>query len=125
MYPPIFSTCAADAAVQTYLGASPTRLYPFGKAPQGSTKAYAVWQVVSGAPENALNEVPDIDGWTLQVDVYASTADAVRDAAEALRDAIEPVAHVVSWRGESRDPDTKNYRFSFDVDWMEHRANQS
>jgi len=125
MYPPIFSTCAGDASVQFYLGVAPTRLYPFGNAPEGVTKPYAVWQVVSGAPENYIDKVPDIDSWTLQVDVYATTASEGRDAAEALRDAIEPYAHIVAWRGESRDPDTKNYRFSFDVDWLEKRANQS
>lgn len=125
MYPPIFSTCAADASVQFYLGTSPTRLYPFGNAPENVTKPYAVWQAVSGVPENYIDKVPDIDSWTLQVDAYALTASEARDVAEALRDAIEPNAHIVGWRGESRDPDTKNYRFSFDVDWFEHRVNQS
>ena len=39
----------------------------------------------------------------------------------ALRDAVEPVAHIVAWRGESRDVDTRLYRYSFDVDWLVNR----
>ena len=117
MYPPIFSTVAADAAVQAELGTNPVRFYPFGEAPAGVSKPYAVWQVVTGFPENYLGQLPDIDSYSIQVDVYSETASGARQAALALRDAIEPVAHITAWRGESRDPDTKNYRFSFDVDW--------
>jgi len=121
MYPPIFETCAADADVQSNLGVSPTRLYPFGEAPAGVTKPYAVWQMITGLPENYLGQVPDMDSFSIQVDVYGPTVDAVRDAAEALRNAIEPVAHIIAWRSESRDPETRNYRYSFDVDWFVDR----
>jgi hypothetical protein len=36
----------------------------------------------------------------------------------ALRDAIEPAAYITAWLGEAIDPDTKNNRFSFQVDWI-------
>lgn len=121
MFPPVFATCVADAGVLAVLGTNPTRLYPFGTSVQGVTKPYAVWQSVGGSPENFINQVPDIDSYTLQIDCYATTATAVRAVAEALRDAIEPVAHVVSWRGEEIDNETKLYRYSFDVDWFVHR----
>lgn len=121
MFPPIFQVCAASDAIKAVLGVSPTRLYPFGEAPQGVALPYAVWQTVAGTPENYLGTRPDADSYTLQVDVYGSSADSVRNAAQALRDAIEPHAHIVGWRGESRDPQTKNYRFSFDVDWIVRR----
>ncbi|EPN30837.1 hypothetical protein A245_45243, partial [Pseudomonas syringae pv. actinidiae ICMP 19096] len=52
MAAPIFAVCAADPAVQALLGTSPTRLYPFGEAPEGVAKPYAVWQVIGGNPEN-------------------------------------------------------------------------
>jgi hypothetical protein len=84
-----------------------------------------VWSVVTGSPENYINEVPDFDTWAIQIEVFAETADAARDAAEALRNAIEPEAHVVAWRGESRDVETRLYRYSFDVDWMVSRETQS
>jgi hypothetical protein len=121
MYPPIFTVCAANAGVQAALGTNPVRLYPFSEAPQGVTKAYAVWQIIGGGPGNYINQIPSFDEYTLQVDVYAATVTAGRAAAEALRDAIEPVAHIVRWGGESRDPETKNYRFSFDVDFIVNR----
>lgn len=121
MYPPIFATCAADSAVVAALGPAPVRLYPFGEAPQGVALPYAVWQTVNGSPENYLGQRPDVDLFTLQIDVYGSAIDTVRNAARALRDAIEPHAHIVSYGGENRDPNTKNYRYSFTVDWWVSR----
>lgn len=121
MYPPIFATCAASAAVKAALGTNPVRLYPFGEAPQDVALPYAVWQTIGGAPENYLGETPDIDSFSLQVDVYGETPTSTRAAAEALRDAIEPVAHITAWRGESTDSGTKRKRFSFDVEWHVNR----
>ena len=121
MYPPIFQICAAVPAVTALLGTGPTRLFPFGEAPQDTALPYAVWQTVSGLPENYVDCPPDIDRFTIQVDVYAGTGSSARDVAKALRDAIEPHANIVAWRGESRDPDTNHRRYSFDVDWHVHR----
>jgi hypothetical protein len=122
MYPPIFSVCFASAAVKALLGTSPLRFYAFGSAPQPGEPfyalPYAVWQSVSGFPENYINQIPDIDSHTLQVDAYSTTAAESRSIAAALRDAIEPHAHVVAWRGEEFENETKLYRYSFDVDWL-------
>ena len=122
MYPPIFTTVATDTVVQASFGVSPVRVYPFGEAPAKVTKPYAVWQVVTGFPENCLGGVPDMDSFLVQLDIYADTGSEARVGAEALRDAIEPAAHVVAWRGEGRDPDTNNYRYSFDSNWWVSRA---
>ena len=65
---------------------------------------------------------PDVDRATIQVDVWAKTASSARSVAEALRDAIELDCYITAWRGESRDPETKNYRFSFDCDWIVERS---
>ena len=121
MTPPIFTVCSADAGVTALLGRSPVRLYPFGEAPQDTAKPYAAWQMIAGNPDNYLAGRPDVDGYTLQVDVYAPTAAAVRNIAQALRNAIELNAHVVRWSGESRDAATKVYRYSFDVHWIVQR----
>jgi len=120
MFPPIYEVCAADSGVQAALG-TPVRLYPFGEAPQGVALPYAVWQTLGGSPENFLKQRPDIDQFTLQVDVYATSATAARDVARALRNTIEPVAYITRWNGEDRDQETKNYRVSFDVDWWVQR----
>lgn len=128
IYPPVFEVCNAVAAVQAELG-SPARLYPFGHAegPNGGPPArpYAVWRIVSGVPENYLDKVPDADSWTVQIDVFGSSAYTAREGAKALRNAIEPVAHVANWDGESIDPATKNYRCTFTVDWLNDREPDS
>lgn len=121
MFPPIFQVVAADSGVTAVLGSAPVRFYPFGEAPEGVTYPYAVWQLVSGSPENYLAGRPDIDGFSLQIDVYAKSGSDARAVGRALRDAIELSAYITRWSGESRDEDTKTYRLSFDVDWLTPR----
>ena len=122
MTPPIVQACLQSSAVTALLGTGTAmRFYSFGEAEQGVAKPYAVWQVVSGSPENYLAGRPDADSITLQVDVYAATGEAARMVRDAIRDAVELDAYVTSWGGEGRDPETKNYRASFDVDWWVSR----
>lgn len=124
---PIYAVCAADSGVRDALwwasaplamGGPHLKLYPFGEAPEGVTKPYAVWQLVTGSPENYLSGRPDMDGFTLQVDVYAITATSARSVTEAIAYAIELKANVVRWGGENKDVATKLYRSSFDIDWL-------
>lgn len=121
MFPNIFSVVSADAGVTAALGSSPCRFYPAGEAPARETRPYATWQTISGTPENLIGCAPDIDRYSVQVDVYAETLTAARSAAEAVRDAIETRCHIISWRGENRDFKTRLYRFSFDCDWWVER----
>lgn len=117
MFPPLFKVVAASAAVKALLGADPVRVYPFGEAEEGTALPYAVWQIISGSPDNYLSGRPGVDGFRTQVDVYGTSAASARAAALALRDALEGVAYLVAYNGESRDRDTKNYRVSFDMEW--------
>lgn len=121
MTPPIFATCAAAPAVTALLGDTPPRLWPWGEAPQGVALPYAVWRVVTGLPENTLDTPPDLDRWTLQVDVYAATGSDATAVTAALRDAIEPVAHIVRWGDQDTDPDTGHKHIGFDVSWHQPR----
>lgn len=122
MYPPIFSTVSQYGPVTAILGSSPVRVFLFGEASYPDVQyPYAVYRVISGRPENSLADIPDIDLWTVQVDVYARSAREAWAAAEALRDAIEPVAYVNTWRGGVRDPATRSYNYSFTVDWWTPR----
>jgi hypothetical protein len=121
MYPPIFKVVSQAPAAAALLGNSPVRFWPFGEAEENAALPYAVWQTIAGSPENYLGDLPDMDGYTLQVDVYGSSISTVQSAARAIRDALEPHAHIVAWRGESREQDTKLYRISFDVDWLVQR----
>lgn len=117
MIAPIFSVCAASPDVISLLGRSPTRLYPFGMQDDAVIYPYAVWQNIGGGPENYLNQRPDADTFTLQVDVYADSPDEVVSVAQALRDAIETRANITRWGNQEQDAETKRYRYSFDVDW--------
>lgn len=121
MFPPIFEVCSIDTDVQSIFGSTPCRLYPFGEAPQNVIKPYAVWQLVSGAPENYLDRVPDVDQFTIQIDVYANTVDASRIGAKVLRNVIQDYAYITVYTGDLRDPSTDNYRYTFSVDWFVHR----
>lgn len=128
MTPPIFATVNVPA-VQALLktGNGPLRFYAWGQAPQGVAYPYAVWRFAAGIPENYLGDRPDIDSQTLQVDVYAADTDAqgaskVRQIAVAMRHELETVSHITSWGREDRDPDTRAYTFTFDVDFWTPRT---
>lgn len=118
MTAPIFAVASADSTVKSVLGSNPVRIFPFGEAPEGTAKPYAVWQIITGSPENYLAGRPDIDGFTLQVDVYGATAISTRDASVAIRNAIELQSYITRWAEMPRDSETNNYRVSFDVDWF-------
>lgn len=127
--PPIFAAVdvpAVRALLKT--GNGELRFYLFGRAPQIPVYPYAVWRQAYGSPENFIDKVPDTDSYGLQVDVYAALGDlpnqgasGARAVAEALRDAIETKAYITSWRGESRDPETNSFVFSFDSEWLTPR----
>lgn len=121
MYPDVFTIAVADAAVTALLGSNPTRLWPFGEAPQDEDRPYAVHQLIYGSPENTLACVPASDLFGVQFDAYAKTVSGARSVAEALRDAYEPHAYVVAWNGEFREAATGLYRVSFTVEFHTDR----
>ena len=119
--PPIYETARQSADVLTLLG-DPTRLYGFGENDDiPAVMPYAVWQQISGRPENFLSGRPDADHYSMQIDVYADTAQEARDVADALCAALELHCYITSWRGQSRDIETESFRISFDVDWITSR----
>jgi len=122
MYPPIFQIVSSNQAVTTLLKKDGiVRFFQFGRAPQGVEYPYAVWQIVSGVPENCLGDVPIIDSFVVQVDVYATTEASARDVAKALRGALEKRAYITRWGGESIDDNTQMRRISFDVSFYTDR----
>lgn len=123
--PPIFTLASASSAVRAFLktGSEVLRFYLFGEADQKTGVPYAVWQTIGGSPENYINQVPDADDWSTQVDVYAKeSATQARDIAKALMEAFEGAAYVTAYNGEYREAETRLYRFSFTVDWITHRT---
>lgn len=119
---PIFKTCKAVSAVTALLGTNPMRLYEFSEAPQAITAPYAVWQVISGSPENQLSGYPNMDTYRIQLDIYGEKSADVRAVQYAILGAIELDAYVVSYNGEVTDKDTKLRRSSFDVNWLVSRS---
>jgi hypothetical protein len=117
----IFKTVSASDNVKAFLGKNPVRFFPFGQSAT-TTNTYSTYQIIAGNPENYITGAPDIDRYLVQIDVYAHQAADAQSAALAIRDAIEPRAHIVSWRGNSRDDATQRYRCSFDVSWFESRG---
>ena len=121
MYPPIYEVCSQDTGVTDLIGNNPVRFSAFGESKQNGERPYAVWQLVSGTPENFLNQRPDMNFFSIQVDAYAKDAKTARDIASALIYALELHAHVSAFNGEGRDTETRLYRYSFTVDWWVKR----
>ncbi|MET4680456.1 DUF3168 domain-containing protein [Stenotrophomonas rhizophila] len=118
MIAPIFEACKASAAVLALFGANPTRVYPFGLVEKPPPRPYVVWQTIGGEPAQYLGDRPDVDGYSLQIDVYSDDPVSLLLASRAIRDAIEGQAYVTRWGDQVMDPETKLYRYSFDVDWL-------
>lgn len=119
---PIFKICSASADLVALIGANPTRLYPFGQAPQGVLKPYVVWQEIAGNPFNFLDQVPGTDKYNIQLTVYDGPQGDVNSVVKALAKAIEPVAHITAWLGSGTDPVTKNLYRHFAVTWIVYRT---
>ncbi len=115
---PIFNLCKASNELTTLLGENPTKVYPFGQAPQGVTLPYAVWQIVSGTPYNQLADDAQTDNYTTQVDVYGGSDEQACAAAKAIINATASEAYVLSYNGNGRDNETGDYYYSFDLGWI-------
>lgn len=121
MFPPVFANLKDDSAVKAIFGDDP-RVFPHGIADQKTPTPYAVWQVVTGSPENYLGNLPDMDKFITQIDVYAQSAASASAGAKAIRDALEPVAHVDGWGGQFKEQPTGLNRFSFYVAFQTPRV---
>ena len=122
MHPPVWDIASLDADVQSYLGADPVRLFPFGAAPDRITLPYAVWQTISGLPEDYITNAPDLDLFVVQIDVYANSPTEARAVGKALRDALEAgKASVSAYRGETKELKTERFRCSFDMSFLTPR----
>lgn len=117
----LFPIITADADCRRLLGTKPTRFYPFVNAPQNGSKPYAVWQITNGEPYNQLNCQAAADSYAVQIDVYAQSIDQSRAIAKAIRAALsqDPRNTVTRWAMEDFETDTKLYRVSFDVDFIQ------
>lgn len=126
MLPSVYPLLTAAPAVTALVG---NRIYRHGAAPQTVTAPYITWYVVSGVPENTLDDVPRIDNYSVQVDCWSNntgTGDAqIEELAEAVRDAIEPTAYMTAVSIDERDFETQRYRMGMTFTFWHHRPEAS
>lgn len=121
MIPPIYELLKASAPVTALLGNPKPRVYPFDQAPQTPTYPYATWQIITGSPENYLGQLPDMDSYGTQIDVWANDADSCIAVAKAIRDALEPSAYMTDYGNTERDADTFCFRYRMTFEFYKAR----
>lgn len=121
MLPPVFQLLKASAAVKNIVGTNPPRIYRHGAAPQDATKPYITWQLIAGIPENNLSDPPPVDRMTVQVDCWHQFDGGVEDLAAAARDALEVAGYLTGVIGDLKEPETKLFRMSLQVDLFNGR----
>jgi len=126
MLPEVFPLLAAASAVTSLIGTNPVRAYRHGRAPQGTAAPYVTWFLVTGLPENTLDEVPRVDRHEVQVDCWSeNTGQGSKDIealAKAVRDAIEPHAHMTAEVFDGIDEDTQRYRIGMQFTFWTDRS---
>ncbi len=85
---------------------NPPRVYPWGENRQPRAVPLCDFSAGGGSPEAQLAGASKVDEGTLQVDVWAKTAQYARAVRTALRDVLEPKCRITSWRAEGKDPVT-------------------
>jgi hypothetical protein len=94
------------------------------QAAEGAVAPYAVWTIVSGIPENQISGAPETDNARIQFDFY-SPQDNQRQAKQMCDLALAAVeatsANVIFGPTETREADTKYWRWSFDASYWTSR----
>lgn len=116
----LFTLLKNNTAVKAQLG-NPIRVYGDGEAPEKPVLPYAVYYTLIAVPENSQDKAPEVDGETIQVNIYGKTATECRDAAVAVRDAVEAIGHITRFANLKRDAQTKACGISLDLDIFSFR----
>lgn len=125
MLPPIVAWMNASPAVVALLKpASVMRVFrdevPETQPQPATGPPAVVYRMVSGTPLHKLDCAPTIDNLRLQFDVWATTWPAADAVFAAVRDTLELHGNV-TYNFTERDPDTRNWRVSFDMTCLEYR----
>lgn len=120
MIPPIFQLIASDVAASNALldSSGVIMFFAFGSVPQKATAPYAVWQVITGEPQNVLSGDAPIDRVSIQIDVYASKASSTIAISEAIKCALKRSAYMTRFGDTQIDDATGLHRFSMDFDFF-------
>lgn len=122
--PPIFKLCNNCPAVVNLLKDNGVlRVFEFGQAPQDVAKPYVVWQEISGGHEPSLDLRPCNENHFIQVDCYAETASEAKDIKNVIELALETHALTTTYRGNSKESETKLFRTTLDFEFLTTRQN--
>lgn len=102
---------AASAGLVAIVGAKIYRT----QADETVAAPYVVWSIISGSPENNLSDLPEVDEGRIQVDCYSLSQSEARRMCDYCVTAIESSFHIIFGPVESREDDTKLWRWSFDL----------
>lgn len=129
MLPQVFPLLSASTAVKALIGSNPVRAYRHGSAPQAVVAPYVTWFVVTGNPENTLEDLPRVDRYEVQLDCWSENtgtgAIQVETLAQAVRDALEPYAYMTAVVADTRDQETQRYRVALQFTFWHDRPVES
>lgn len=127
MTPDIYNWLSGDSNIDALLGNADGIAVYRDEAPEKTPAPYLCWSIAGGLPNNYLGQAPLLDNVRVQFDAYAKTTDteAGPDIADAIYRAcvavLELHGYTVSFNGSMRDPDTRNYRVSWDMSFKVYR----
>lgn len=116
MYPSSVFSMLNDASLHSsFLLGVPVRAYPFGDAPPNTPRPYLTFQLVSGIPDNCLDDPPDMDNERVQFSLWADNLDSLDLVAKTLRARLQQFGYVNSYADMGRDTETRRYGIM--IDW--------
>lgn len=120
MIPPIFQLISSDVGAANALldGSGVIKFFAFGSVPQKASQPYAVWQVITGEPQNILSGDVPTNRVSIQIDVYASKANSVIAISEAIKCALKLSAYMTRFGDTQIDDATGLHKFSMDYDFF-------
>lgn len=91
------------------------------EADENAAAPFVVWTIVSGLPENNISDRPDTANARIQIDCYSLDQSECRRLMGLALAAVEGVTNVIFGPIESREPDTKLWRWIFDASFWFNR----
>lgn len=110
-----------QGVLEAALASITTRVYRT-EAAENAVAPYAVWTIVSAVPENQISGAPETDNARVQIDCYSMSQSQSRAMCDLAQAAIEDTsANVIFGPVESREADTKLWRWQFDASVWTYR----
>lgn len=120
MYPSNLFQLVDVPDLQALLG-TPVRIYPIDEVPSKVAVPYVAHQLITAAPDNNVDDPPEIDDERIQWKVWAaarpgqSATDVATGIAKVLRSVLEQHGTVNSYGTTGPDPTTG--RCGYFIDW--------